>query len=449
MPLNDEQQCIMDLVEKGENVFITGPGGCGKTYLLNHARDWCIDRGVKCGMTALTGCAALLIDGVTIHGWGGLGIGTDSAVNLIKNLNKHRHLYKALMNWKVTNVLIIDEISMMSATLYNKIAAIMSDPSIRDGERPPLQLIICGDFAQLPPIDKISTARFCFESTKWKSMFSVGRGNILQLNTCIRQQDKDFADLLSRMRLGNMTESDKAVLMSRVVKEEDCIGMVDANGIRPTILYPHKAKVNTINRREMRAIGKPTVTMKANYYSRVDNGKGDGGSSSSSLPVTAIKRSQVSSTCIKTLDKSGRGNDKVKLCVGAQVMLTVNMSLERGLVNGSRGVVTDIIDKVPQVDFGAGAMPVPLNRWEMSTGGYFIIREQYPLILAWALTCHKAQGATLTHVITDLSKVFEYGQAYVTLSRVKSLEGLSITGIDFKKIRCHPKVKRFYRSINK
>ena len=440
--LTSEQQKAMDEVKKGKSIFITGPGGCGKTYLINAIKDWAQNNSIRCATTALTGCASVLIDGITLHSWGGLGQGKLSSKKLINILTHDIAMGKQLANWRNTAILVIDEISMMSAELFNKVMSISTSNEIRPiDSSPPLQFIFSGDFAQLPPIDKLTIPRFCFESSKWKNL--ITKKNTFYFKTIIRQKDKNFADILSRVRLGKLTQEDKKILSERIVPSDKDVPLL--KGIKPTLLYPHKEKVNSINRKELKKLDSPTKILFATYFSYNPVTK-----ITSQLPISSIYKSQINK-----MDSLNKGQHKIKLCIGAQVMLTVNLDFERNLINGSRGVVVDFDDTTgdPIVDFGPESTPEPIIidkfSWNMETkySSTTIIRKQYPLILAWSLTCHKAQGATLTYVVTDLSKVFTPGQSYVTLSRVQTIDGLFLTGIKFSKIRCHPKVRRFYKSL--
>ena len=138
----------------------------------------------------------------------------------------------------------------------------------------------------------------------------------------------------------------------------------------------------------------------------------------------------------------------LELCVGAQVMLLCNLDVENGLVNGSRGIVLEFIDNIPVVGFFNGSKIIDSNTWEIKEGDDVICRiTQLPLKLAWAFTVHKSQAITLDYAEVDLGNMFTYGQAYVALSRVKNLEGLSILDINFNKIKAHPKAVEYYKLL--
>jgi ATP-dependent DNA helicase PIF1 len=436
MSLNEDQKHAFELFQQGQSIFITGPGGCGKSYLLTHIKDYCDQHLYNIGVTAMTGCAGSLIGGQTLHGWGGIGLAKESAPDLVRKLQKKPPL---LRRWKSVKVLIIDEVSMMSMELFNKIHLIAQGIRKNDLFFGGIQVVLCGDFAQLDPI---GSDKFSFESSIWKEHMDK---NTVYLSQIIRQDDPVFQNILTNLRLGKLTKEDKDILNSRVTCDltDSEVSVSDGDKelgkIKATLLYPLKKDVHRINNVELKKL--------------VDQGNKSHTYNSMDFVVNRKSKAPavLRSSHTDVLDKCTNSPPHLVLAVGAQVMLTKNKSVEEGLVNGSRGVVLEINElHCPIVMFDNGVqLTITPEAFEVESGDSLITRKQVPLILAWALTIHKCQGATLTNVITDLSDIFGYAQAYVTLSRVKSLEGLFIKSINYGKIACNPKVRTYYNSLAK
>jgi len=425
---NADQQAIFDAYVRGETFFMTGPGGCGKSFLIEKIREHAESRGKTVAVTALTGTAACIIGGQTIHGWSGIGVGKGSAEEIYKNIYKRPAQKKA---WAEVDLIIIDEISMMSGELFVKLGNLAK--LIR--KRPDrfwggIQVIFSGDFAQLEPVE----GNFCFQTEEWKNNIKV-----YHLTEIIRQSDPVFQKILNEIRVGIVTPETKQILNSRIIKdasEADVVIQDDTptdkstpNKIKSTMLYPYKKDVSDINQRELETL------------------KESGAESKVFFSVDTVGKQQIKPAHVDQLNKSLHVQSEIELCVGAQVMLTKNLSVEEGLVNGSRGVITEFdMDGDPVVVFTSGhKLPMPPLTFEVDYGKDILSRKQVPLVLAWAMTIHKAQGASLSDVVTDLRNVFGAGQVYVTLSRVRTLEGLALLGINYNKIRCHPEVKLFYK----
>jgi ATP-dependent DNA helicase PIF1 len=425
MALNTQQQEIFDAYVRGESFFMTGPGGCGKSYLIEKIREHANMAGKKVAVTALTGTAACIIGGQTIHGWAGIGVSKESAEEIYKKLYCRPAQKKA---WQEVDVLIIDEVSMMSAELFCKLCNLAR--LVRNNTRfwGGIQVIFSGDFAQLEPVE----GRFCFQTEEWRDNLPA----TYHLTEIVRQSDPVFQKILNELRLGVVSAETKRILNSRIVKdvsEADILVQEDDGKpgyrIKSTMLYPYKRDVSDINKQELDKLKQSGA--ESRIYESLDSIGG---------------RQQLKPAHADFLDKSLQVTKTIELAVGAQVMLTKNLSVEEGLVNGSRGVVTEFdMDGDPVVVFASGhKLPMPALSFEVDYGKDKLTRKQVPLVLAWAMTIHKAQGASLSDVVTDLRNVFGAGQVYVTLSRVRSLEGLALLGINYNKIRCHPDVKTFY-----
>lgn len=431
--LTKGQQHALDLFKQGKSMCITGPAGCGKSFLIGQIVAYCGVTGLNVAVTALTGAAAAPIGGSTIHSWAGIGTGDQDSATLTRNIIVKNP--KALRRWKDTQVLIIDEVSMMSAELFNKINTVAQQIRFRDGcFFGGLQMIFCGDFAQLEPI---KADRVCFESSDWQRIISP---NTVYLNEIIRQKDPVFKQLLEEIRLGTVSTSTREILNERLVTDAS-VGEVHFDGttekVKPTILFPHKADVERINTSELAKLiaegkqNKRFISVDSVYNKQTRNQR------------------EVSKVESEQLDKSCQAPHMLELCIGAQVMLIANLDFERELVNGSRGVVIELEPKI-SVLFDNGYTEVfDRKSFETEMGHEIIRRQQYPLTLAWAITIHKSQGSTLSNVIMDLSRVFCNAQSYVALSRARTLDGLFLLGINYANIKCCPKVKKYYQDLNK
>jgi ATP-dependent DNA helicase PIF1 len=450
MEFSSEQQIAFNKYIQGQNIFITGPGGTGKSALIKHIKRNADARCKIIQVCALTGCASVLLEckAKTLHSWSGIGLGKGAIEQLIKKVQKNKH-YKAL--WKETDILVVDEVSMMSLKLFETLDAI--GKSVRKDRRPfgGLQLIFSGDFYQLPPVgdkDDPDTSKFCFESEFWFTTFA--RQNHIQLQKIFRQNDPIYQSILNQVREGRLKRSTNDILLSQVDKPTD-----KALTIKPTKLFPTRNKVDSINTSEMDKLEGEEKEFKIKYH-------GD-------LEMTAkerLQRTQVTPEQIKTelqyLKANLRCDEIIKLKVGSQVMCIVNTELSNGemLCNGSQGIVTRFSQEgSPVIRFSRSSSSNNINdnSFELAMNYHIWPSEtipgvgvsQLPLILAWALTIHKAQGATLDVAEIDAgSNIFECGQTYVALSRVKSLEGLYLTSYDAKKIRINKKVQEFYTSLS-
>lgn len=438
MPLNKIQQECFDSFKEGNSMVITGPAGCGKSYIISKIREYCRENNITIGITAMTGAAASLIGGMTLHTWSGIGLGQKSAVDIFTSITRTRR--ECIHRWNDTRVLIIDEISMMDASLFNKLnilaqLARSNNLSFFGG----MQVILCGDFAQLKPIVKTGEMKFAFESDVWKMHLTE---HTFCLKEVIRQSDPVFQGLLSRIRLGTYTAEDKKILNSRLVTDIDestlVVEMSDGteHDILATKLFPMKKDVSRINKVELtKLINDGAIHRDFFCVDTAVNKK-----SGSIVKPTASEEKSFNSTYV---------DEKLTLAIGAQVMLIKNLDFEKQLINGSRGTVIKF-DKsgYPIVLFDHGVqVTIQPEKFEKEMDRVVLSRKQIPLILAWALTIHKCQGATLTNVITDLSQVFDEAQVYVTLSRARTLEGLFILGLDYRRIKCNPRVKEYYKSI--
>jgi ATP-dependent DNA helicase PIF1 len=388
MQFSSEQQKAYDLYLEGHNVFLTGPGGTGKSKWIQTVAK----SKSRIQVCAMTGCAAILLEcnAKTVHSWAGIGLG--DASKALKNKF-------ARSRWLTTDVLIIDEISMMSASLFELLDSL--GKSIRRSTKPfgGIQLLFCGDFYQLPPVD----AKFCFESPLWKGTFQ----HTVQLSILFRQKNEVYQSILHEIRSGKISKKSHLLLKER---------LIDGDG--STKLVPTRAQADAINTKEYHDLsGEEAVfTMKCSTTNQYDS---------------------------DYLKKNVRCDETIRLKVGTKVMCIVN--IDESLCNGSQGEVVRI-DDFPIVRFSHGEVAIRPHVWSSDHSSI----TQIPLIYAWAITIHKAQGATLQSAEINLGNdVFECGQTYVALSRLVDIKGLFLTSFNIHKIKLHPKVVEFYNSLEK
>jgi ATP-dependent DNA helicase PIF1 len=437
---SEEQQIVFNKYIQKQNIFITGPGGTGKSFIIKFIQQDAYKKCIDLHVCALTGCAAVLLNckAKTLHSWAGIGLGSGTIENNIKKVQKHS---LAKMMWKNTDILIVDEVSMMSQKLFEMLDAI--GKKIRRNSKPfgGIQLIFSGDFYQLPPVgnkDEPETCRFCFESPLWFATFPYE--NHVQLTKIYRQSDELYQRILNQIREGIIKRSSNERLLENVGREVSLESI-----IRPTKLYPTRNKADYVNQEEMnKLVHEEEKLFNLKYHT--------------DLPMTnkeKILRTQFTKDQIdlelKYLKSNLRCDETVKLKKGAQVMCIVNMELASGssLCNGSQGVIIDFQEQgLPVVKYNNGIqLTMPYNIWPSENiPGVGV--SQIPLILAWALTIHKAQGATLDTAEVDVgSGIFECGQTYVALSRVKSLEGLYLSSFDARRIKINGKAQEFYEKL--
>jgi ATP-dependent DNA helicase PIF1 len=401
---------------KGKNVFLTGSAGSGKTYLIKlFVKKF--SNLIKIAVTSTTGTSALLINGTTLHSYLGIGFGDANIEILFNKITK----FKWLINrWTELYCLIIDEISMLKPELFDKLEELARLIRGNDKYFGGIQLIVSGDFCQLPPI---GTSYFCFEAKSWSNCIT----DTIYLNKIIRQSDHKFQNILSKIRLGIIDEDVKNVLDCCIDKK-----LENDYGIKPTKLFSLNNQVNELNEHELDLLS----ATNCDFYEY-------------NMELVVIKITDTPSAIKEKFIKNTIFNEKIQLCIGAQVMLLINLELSKGLANGSRGVVIDFVDEFPIVRFLNGQERIiDYHVWEIEENGKPTLQiKQIPLKIAFAISIHKVQGSTLDYVEIDLSSIFEFGQAYVALSRVKSLEGLSLKRINYNLIKAHPKAIQYYSEI--
>lgn len=452
--LSIEQKYALDKFKRGENLFITGPGGTGKTKLIHSLVNHMNLSGINYQVCAMTGCAALLLGckSRTLHSWSGIKLAKGSIDSTIKQVIRNR---KTVSAWKKVKVLIVDEVSMMSKKIFELCEKIAR--TIRKNENPfgGIQVIFTGDFFQLPPVGdekEEDTAKFAFESEKWFQVFPMT--NNIQLTHIFRQTDQEYIKILLEIRRGEISEEGKELLQKYVKRPFD---KSEHNGAVPTKLFPVKSKVEYVNSAMFSKLEGEDIIFesieKKNATVYIDTNKII--EPEMVLKCQALTPEEVVYE-IENMNKNINIDKSLKLKCGALVMCTFNIDLESGICNGSQGVIVEFREsadgipgiKLPVVLFSNGERRVISYQYYQNEEYPTIVIGQIPLCLAWALTIHKIQGATLDMADMDLGKsVFEYGQSYVALSRIKSLNGLYLSEFHPHRIKANPLVKAFYHRL--
>lgn len=412
------QDEALAILKTGANVFLTGEPGSGKTHTVNRYVSYLRSCGIEPSITASTGIAATHLGGYTVHSWSGIGVRRALTEYDLDRIASNKRVYGRVSN---ARILVIDEISMLSARTVEMVEDVCRE--VRRDPRPfgGLQVVFVGDFFQLPPVNKQESAesdgaqisfikndappRFAFTSPAWQKTNPL----ICYLTEQHRQEDASFLEFLSSMRRGRTEERHKALLRTRYTPSAQ-------NGI--TQLYSHNANVDTINNAELALL--PGASRVFTMESRGPEPL-----------VVSLKRGCLSP-------------ETLSLKTGARVMFTKN-DAGGHFVNGTTGIVAGFSKEggLPTVKTTGGReiLAVP-SEWSLQDGGRILARiVQIPLRLAWAITVHKSQGMSLDSAHMDLSDCFEYGQGYVALSRVRTLRGLSLSGLNAKALEVHPLIR--------
>ncbi|XP_054983759.1 ATP-dependent DNA helicase PIF1 [Sorex araneus] len=410
--LSEEQAAVLRAVLQGQSVFFTGSAGTGKSYLLKRILGSLPPTGTVA--TASTGVAACHIGGTTLHAFAGIGSGRAPLAQCVA-LAQRPGVRQA---WLSCQRLVIDEISMVEAELFDKLEAVARVVRQQDKPFGGIQLIICGDFLQLPPVTKGSQPpQFCFQAKSWRRCIPV----TLELTEVWRQADQTFISLLQAVRLGRCSDEVTRRLQATAAHK------VGRDGIMATRLCTHQDDVALTNEKRLQEL-----PGELHCFEAMD-----------SDPEHA-----------RTLDAQCPASRLLQLKQGAQVMLVKNLAVSRGLVNGARGVVVGFESEgrgLPRVRFLCGVTEViRAECWTVqSSSGQPLRRQQLPLLLAWAISIHKSQGMSLDCVEISLGRVFAGGQAYVALSRARSLQGLRVLDFDPTVVRCDPRALRFYAALRR
>lgn len=405
------QSQALEILKTGVNVFLTGEPGSGKTHTINQFVAWCRDKHRKVAITASTGIAATHINGMTIHSWSGIGIKRSLRQSDIDDILRNDFKRKGIMD---ADVLVIDEVSMLDAKVVHMVDQVLRRARNFMADTPfgGVQVIFVGDFFQLPPVPERSTdgktppkMRFAFESESWTEAAPL----VCYLTEQHRQEDPAFLDILTALRQGRLQEPH-----IKTLRERDDIPYKISE---TTVLYTHNADVDRENNIELAKIKEAP-----HVYDMSSQGH--------EYPISLLKKQCLSP-------------ERLELKTGALVMFTRN-NWDTGYVNGTIGTVIEFLGNgLPVVQTRSGKQIVVIEaEWKFvnNSGSTTASIRQLPLRLAWAMTVHKSQGMSLDQAHIDLSHAFEFGQGYVALSRVRSLEGLSLAGFNKKALLMHPAI---------
>jgi ATP-dependent DNA helicase PIF1 len=444
--LSRDQEYAYEKFKKGENLFITGPGGTGKTALIKVLVSRLKRSATPHQVCALTGCAAVLLkcNARTLHSWSGIKLARGPIDQIVSSVQYNKSAIKA---WKKIKVLIVDEVSMMSKKILDVIEEVAR--LIRKNPAPfgGIQVIFTGDFYQLPPVGSAGdpeSAQFCFESERWLRIFAPQ--NHIELTTMFRQTDPIYINILSQIRKGSIDDSSRDILRGYVKREFD---PSTTNGCVPTKLFAVRAKADYVNSAMFSKLEEEEVVYdlvkRVDCTTYLDNGKAL--DTETSKKCLGLKQQEIEYEINQLIANTDM---PIKLCLkkGTLVMLTYNLNVESGICNGSQGVIVDFLLGFPVVKFSNG-VEIPIEvQYTQSEEYPRIAIGQIPLRLAWAMTIHKIQGATLEMADMDLGNtIFEYGQTYVGLSRIKSLDGLYLSAFHAHRIKANPIVTEFYKTI--
>lgn len=407
--LDDSQMEIIHSIDAGFNVFITGAGGVGKTVVAKAIKE---SLGDDLVVTASTGIAALNCEGVTIHSFTGLVNFNEPADTMVARIKAKSAVVDRIQSCQH---LLIDEISMLDGRYLDALDVLFK--SIKGVGTPMggVQLIFIGDFLQLPPVCKYGSPTFAFQSKLWES----ARFKEFNLTKIFRQSDASTIRALRHIRVGKVT--DKVVDFYR-----RRVNAVDSNPeVEPVVLHSRNVDVDTFNEKRLLGLKDKIHTFHAEVTGE------------------APYRGNLIKNCMAP--------EQLKLAVGAQVMLLKNLSTEDGLVNGAVGVVKSI-DKYgfPKVKFNCGITKLidKTSTWRVKIKGVVVASfTQLPLKLAWSTTIHKSQGLTLDKVRIALKGCFADGQAYVALSRARSIEGVFLDDFQPSFVKTSKQAYAFYRAI--
>lgn len=407
------QAQALAIMKTGVNVYLTGSAGSGKTYLLNQYISYLRSHDIPVAITASTGIAATHMNGMTIHGWAGIGIKDAMDENDIELLEGKQYLWKRFEN---ARVLIIDEVSMLHAHRLDMVERVCRRFKRSDKPFGGLQVILSGDFFQLPPINR-SNETDLKDMVLYSEAWRIMNPAICYLTEQHRQEDETLTMILNAIRDNSVDVLHYEHLESRLNAEL-------SDGIRPTKLYTHNANVDTENSTEL-----ATIASDEKLYKMTSTGP---------------------EVLVDILKKSCLAHEELRLKVGAEVMCIKN-NFDAGYVNGTRGKVIAFLDSddTPIIELYNGkTIYATPETWAIEENGKEKASiSQLPIRLAWAITIHKSQGISLDNAEIDLSRTFAYGMGYVALSRVRTLAGIRLVGFHPDALRVDPKVLEFDQNL--
>lgn len=406
------QSTALEILKSGENVFLTGPAGSGKTFVLNKFAEYLKKNKIRAAITASTGIAATHLGGLTIHSWAGIGIKESLSRYEIEDLLSNEKVAGRIL---AARVLIIDEISMLPPHVLEMVNHVCQ--AVRQSIAPfgGLQFVACGDFFQLPPVTRDNgPKKFAFESEAWLK----ARMKICYLEEQHRQEDDDFLKILNEIRNDKVSAWARERLASRLQKKIEGFD-------KPTKLYTHNLDVDRINKQELgKIIAKPKT------YDMTTKG---------------------AKNLVENLKRGCLAPEELVLKIGAIVMFVRNKfsGSEALYVNGTMGTVIGFSGaNMPIIQTRHGRVEAERASWTIEDGGEKKAEiNQLPLKLAWAITVHKSQGLSLDCAEIDLSGCFEPGMGYVALSRVRTLDGLKLLGLNELSLKVSERILKFDKEI--
>ena len=464
--LSELQKKAFDLYKRCKNLLILGCAGTGKSLLINTMENYTKTEHPHKNIyiTATTGIASYSVKGVTINSLFGIGTG-EADVNILLRRIMQKRVYRERIS--LMDVLIIDEISMLSAELFEKLNTIAQ--RIRGNKLffGGIQLIMTGDVLQLLPVfkpsdkDKIIDSRLLIESPIFNTVFCKKNGNVIILKDNFRQQgDPTFINLLSRVRLNNATIDDFDLLNKKIITKEKLKEL----GSHHVHLVSSNKKAQIINESKLATLPDPVYTFNTIYKNNNDksnndksnNDKNNNDKNNNDKSNNDKSKNDTYELITKELQYQFKQKniETIFLKVGARVMLIKNLDVSIGLVNGALGTVTKIIKMgnnfYPEVLFdGKDNIKKIIEpvEWELEIDNCKCSAKQIPLMLSYSITIHKSQSLSLDSAILDLEDCFAEHQIYVALSRVRSLDGIYLKSFNSKKITINEKMKSFINNF--
>lgn len=413
---------ILTLLQNGENVFLTGFAGTGKSYILNKLKE---KLKKKLTITSTTGIAAVNVKGQTLHSWAGVGLCRNTISHTVEKIRGRKTQLNQILKCKI---LAVDEISMLNIETLEYVNEVLK--ILRESEKPfgGIQVLFIGDFFQLPPVNKDENIerRYCFDSPVW---YELNLKNVI-LKKNYRQNEENFITALAHMRENCLDADDIKLLRGRCTD----IDTFETNILH---IFSTNEEANRYNRAKFNMIEEPVQIFRAE----------DGVYRGTKLVSENLTESE--NYILEIFSKNCRAENEIILKLGARVMLLVNMDFNKGLINGACGTIQEFNNSSILIKFDNGIIaPIPKHKFEYYYNERVVAeRLQYPLKLAYGITIHKSQGMTLDKLVVDCARIFERGQAYVAMSRVKTLDGLYIKNFEPEKVMVDSRVAKFYEDL--
>lgn len=435
--LSKTQQQAFELFKKGESLLVLGSAGVGKSKLIKTMHEYQQENFKHKHMyiTATTGVASYNVSGMTIHSFMGIGTGDQDILFLVKRVFRNKSIVERL---RTTDILVIDEISMLSASLFEKINLICQHFRKNKSFMGGIQVILTGDFLQLNPVFNQNPERFTdpedtrllVESKQFNEKFNKKNKNIIILKENFRQlNDPTFIDLLLRIREGNQTPDDIQLFKNKCKNFNTELKQLKTT---PVHLVSTNKKAQNINETNLNKLTGKLYKYKATFNTMGDNKE----------CIDILKRELDSQF-------KQKGLIELNLKKDARIMLIKNLDISLGLINGAIGTITDLTTDYVNVLFDNGmSQQITKVDWELEMQGHIVRAKQIPLILAYSITIHKSMSITLECAILELADCFTDSQIYVALSRVKSLDGLLLKSFNENKILINQTMKKYVDSFN-